>query len=451
MGVAGLIAFLRKRAPGAFAPFAEEQLRGSAVGVDLSVVLCRGLAVAYDAGEHYYLELLAKQVAWLRDLGCRPVYVADGESPVEKAEEKQRRERVRAELERRLEDARRRCDAEPDSADAQEALVRLERQRFVCGPRQRLAAERLLRGLGVCLVQAEGEAERTLAHLQRAGRVDHIFTEDVDALLCGASSYVKDAGSLQWATPAAVLVSLEGTLAGLGVGYRGLVALGMLSGCDFAPKLPGLGPATAFKLVKAHGESLEACLRAVPRKAVFVGDEVVERYLRAERLLLFDPAFPLPELVDGAFDAAGLESLCVELGAVALRRALQRRGPDQAQGHEQAAPVQAQGQYSSGAALPETPQDAGGACGQLLGGPLGDAVERLAPEALGHLEGRCRLGSEDAGAEVAGVEAQREGQHPVAEGRKRRRSPSPPVLLRAEDGPEERDGEGAAGEFQLQQ
>lgn len=331
MGVPGLIPFLRKKVPEAFVDVTESHLKGRRVGIDLSIVLCKGLAVAFDAGEHFYLEMLWKQVTWLRGLECGIVYVQDGESPPEKFEEKQRRVELRERRLSLLNEARRQFEEHPEDASVQMQLEKLEKGYFDVLPEHRTRASELLEALGVAVLKARGEAEQALAHLQRRGAVDLIFTEDVDVLLCGAESYVKDSFKLMRGEPGATQVVSARVLPGLGMSYRDFVALGVLSGCDFAPKLPRMGPATAFKLLKAKG-GLEESLAALPHAT----DTAKSRHMRAVELLEYVEGAPVLHAYAAGGDEAErsvrgprkskerLKQLLDQLGSLALLRLLDR-------------------------------------------------------------------------------------------------------------------------------
>jgi len=274
-------------------------------------------------GPAWYLQYLAQQVRRLRQMGCAPVYVCDGVAPVEKAEERKRRSQRREDARDKLgaalselADASDRADACTTAlADLHEAVDKLERRYFEVLPEHLDRAKLLLTEMGAAVVQAAGEAERTLAHLQRAGHLDHIFTEDVDALICGADSYVKDSSALLSGGDEARLVLLQPALDGLGCTYEGFVTMSLLSGTDFAPKLPRMGPATAHKLVQKHGSDLEQCLRATKQ----ADDELIQRYLRARSLLTYDPSFELPEIpLQRGEDLVALGALCDEIGSDAF-------------------------------------------------------------------------------------------------------------------------------------
>jgi len=430
MGVPGLIPFLKQRAPGAFARLRAEDLRGSRVGVDLSIVLCRGLAVAFDAGEHYYLELLARQVHWFRGLGCSPVYVVDGASPPEKNEEKQRRRSLRQQRLAKIVEARERVASLPNDAAEQECLEKLERGYFEVRPEHQDAAAALLSLLGAPIVRAAGEAERTLAHMQRAGRVDHVFTEDVDVLLCGATSYVKNAASLQRGDGdgggEALVVRAREVLLGLDLSYDAFVALGVLAGCDFAPKIARMGPATAYKLLLAKRGSLEECLESLPG----VTESVRSRHLRARELLSFDERFELPPVAEASPpDCAKMRFWCESRGLVALRQVLERlfgRGGGAA--HDLGYPakrsrVESLAENALDVEGPQLADGGGRSFDENLGRSAGDDVQSLADlgrEALPDGQGSAG----ESGPHVSCVEAQGLREELPTKGRKRARSPA---------------------------
>jgi len=301
MGIPGLIAFLKKQAPNAFTRADTNDLRGKIVGIDLSITIYRGAAMAYRNGVFSHLETLAREIAWLLELECKPVYVIDGDPPIEKAEESQRREGVRRATELRLEALLLQAKETPGDVNLIDSVQKLQRQCFRVTAQMRSDVRSLLEALGICYVVAPGEAERCLAHMMRSGAVEIAFTEDVDVLVCGSPSYLKNAASLMYETEApssiegrkiAEHVNLQKVLEGLQISYEGLLTMSVMAGCDFAPKLKGLGPATAWKLVKRCSEDVDVCFDGLKAE-----DQVWrERYKRAVTLLRYDKEAILPEL-----------------------------------------------------------------------------------------------------------------------------------------------------------
>jgi 5'-3' exonuclease len=317
MGIPGLIAFLRKRAPAAFKRATVDDLRGKTIGIDLSITLYRGASTAYKNGVFSHMETLAREVGWLLELGCKPVYVMDGETPKEKAEEAKKREESRNAAEKRLGTVLAQIEKSPGDVDLLETLQKLQRQCFRVTFQMRSDSRSLLEAMGISIVVAPGEAERCLAHMMRSGAVDMAFTEDIDVLVCGSPLYMKNSASLMYEMQSATsmeggrfaeLVSLKEVLECLEVSYEGFVTMSVLSGCDFAPKLPRFGPATAWKHVRKFSEDMDACFDNLKSE-----DQVWrDRYKKS--LLRSDDAEVWPEAETTEPSRERLEELFARLG-----------------------------------------------------------------------------------------------------------------------------------------
>lgn len=314
MGVPNLITFLRQKAPTAFRRAKPDDLCNKRVGIDLSITLYRGAAGAYKNGPHAHLEVLLREVRWLLTNGCKPVYVIDGEAPIEKAEEAQRRVAARNDVAQRLQKAQQRCDEYPNDLDAAATVQKLEKQCVQLTAEMRLDSKVLLDALGVPCLEAPGEAERCLAHLLHAGTLDLVLTEDVDVLVCGGPSYLKNSARLMYEMEDdscmkgfAEVVDLGAVLTSLDLSYHGFVTMAVLAGCDFVPKLPKMGPATAWKHVKRVSEDILVCLDALK-----VSDSNLrDRFSRAHVLLKRDAEAIWPNASEAHEPATELlESLC---------------------------------------------------------------------------------------------------------------------------------------------
>lgn len=121
--------------------------------------------------------------------------------------------------------------------------------------------QELLRLLGCPVVLAPCEAEASCAALCRAGKVYATATEDMDALTFGSSVMLKnlfDTESSRTQTKRPVYeIRLEALLQQLDVPMSTFVDFCILCGCDYTATIRGVGPMTAFKMLKQHG-SIEA-------------------------------------------------------------------------------------------------------------------------------------------------------------------------------------------------
>ena len=171
-----------------------------------------------------------------------PVFVFDGAVTDLKDDEVEKRREQRERAEAKLEEARERGDAV--------AVARLESRT------QRLTdtivdtTHELLDILDVPVVQAPAEGEAQAAHMARAGDVDYAGTEDYDALLFGAPLTLRQLTSK--GDPE--LMDFEATLARHDLTWEQLVDAAILMGTDFNEGISGIGPKTAVKAVREHGD-----------------------------------------------------------------------------------------------------------------------------------------------------------------------------------------------------
>ena len=174
--------------------------------------------------------------------GITPVFVFDGAVTDLKDDEVKKRREQRERAEAKLEEARERGDAV--------AIARLESRT------QRLTdtivdtTHELLDLLDVPVVQAPAEGEAQAAHMARAGDVDYAGTEDYDALLFSAPLTLRQLTSKS--DPE--LMDFEATLARHDLTWEQLVDAAILMGTDFNEGVSGIGPKTAVKAVREHGD-----------------------------------------------------------------------------------------------------------------------------------------------------------------------------------------------------
>lgn len=207
------------------------------------------------AGEttSHLLGLFYRTVRML-EAGVKPIYVFDGKPPAMK----------RAELAKRSD---KRADATADLAAAKEAgdaeaVTKLSKRTVKVTPHHNDECKRLLRLLGVPVVDAPSEAEAQCAELVKAGAAYALATEDMDALTFGAPRLLRHLMAPASADQPVQEYNLETALTGLGLTYPQFVDLCILCGCDYCGTVKGVGPTRALDLIKKHG-SLDAALAAL--------------------------------------------------------------------------------------------------------------------------------------------------------------------------------------------
>lgn len=177
------------------------------------------------------------------DNSITPVFVFDGVPADLKADEIEARRDERERVEAELEEARERGDAveiaqlESRTQQLTDVILDTTRETFDL--------------LDVPYVDAPMEGEAQAAYMARHDpEIDHAGTDDYDALLFGAPTTLRQLTSR--GDPE--LMDLDATLAEHDISWEQLVDIGILCGTDYNDGVSGIGPKTALKEVREHGD-----------------------------------------------------------------------------------------------------------------------------------------------------------------------------------------------------
>jgi flap endonuclease-1 len=261
-----------------------DELEGSVVAVDAHNWLYRYLTttVKWTSDEVYTTrggEEVANLVGLVQGLpkffehDLVPVFVFDGGVTDLKEDEIESRRERKEKARERLETAR----EEGDTIEAARLEARTQRLTGVIHETTRGLLDRL----DVPYVEAPAEGEAQASYMNRRGEVDYVGSEDYDTLLFGAPLTLRQLTSK--GDPE--LMDLDATLERHGVTWEQLVDVGILCGTDFNPGVDGIGPKTALKAVKEHGDLwgvLEARDLHVPNadriRGLFLDPPVTDEY-----------------------------------------------------------------------------------------------------------------------------------------------------------------------------
>ena len=245
MGISGLLPALKSVA----ARRSVAEYRGRAVAVDASCWLHKGsyrCAQEMCLGEptRKYVEYCLDRVRLLQSHGVRPVLVFDGRPLLAKKGENTSRAQSReAALERAL-----RHLAEGNSSSANEAFQRAVVIRPV---HNKVLLEAAKAHEGVDVVVAPYEADAQLAFLALSGRVHAVISEDSDLLAYGCPRVLFKMGKDGWGEEICCERLPENKpLSFVGFSQQMLLEMCVLSGCDFLPRLKGIGVKKAHTLMK---------------------------------------------------------------------------------------------------------------------------------------------------------------------------------------------------------
>ncbi len=192
----------------------------------------------------------------LVEMGVKAAYVFDGVPPALKEVEVRRRMRTREEATVKYEKAL--------------AEGKMEKARVYAQSTSRLKdymeqdSKRLLELMGIPWIQAPSEGEAQAAHMTKEGATDFCASQDYDSLLFGAPTLIRNvtiSGRRKlprkpvYVEVVPEIVNLNNVLSELAITHKQLIDIGILVGTDYNPEgIKGIGPKTALKLIKEHGD-----------------------------------------------------------------------------------------------------------------------------------------------------------------------------------------------------
>lgn len=285
MGIKGLMKFLQDAAPKAVKEIeSQAAYTGRLLAIDASMCLYQFLIMIRENRSGTYNNLtnedgqvtshiigMLTRTIRLMESGIKPVYVFDGKPPELKLLELEARREKRNEATANLQKALETGDSE-QILKSSKATVKVTKE-------QNEETKRLLRLMGVPVVEAPSEAEATCAALCRDGKVYAAATEDADCLTFGTKILVRNLMAAESQKKQILEVNLERALEQLNISMDQFIDFCILSGCDYCDTLKGVGPSTAIKLLLQHG-SLEKVLEAL-------GPEKVPANFRYEAARMF--------------------------------------------------------------------------------------------------------------------------------------------------------------------
>eukprot|EP00210_Caulerpa_lentillifera_P008165 g7798.t1 len=267
MGVHNLTKLLDANAPGCIKKSNFENYFSRRVAVDASMHMYQFMVVVGRFGEQGLTSRTGEETSHLQGMfyrtvrmleaGIKPVYVFDGTPPELKGDELTKRKERKLEAEQSLKEA-------VETGD-QEAIEKFSKRAVRINSKQNDECKRLLRLMGVPVIEAPSEAEAQCAEMCRSNLVYAVATEDMDALTFGAPRLVRNLMAVQSKQKDVMEFNYEEMLQELNLTTEQFVDLCILSGCDYCTTIRGVGSVTALKMIREHG-SIEKVIEMLQSK-----------------------------------------------------------------------------------------------------------------------------------------------------------------------------------------
>ncbi|KAG5548871.1 hypothetical protein RHGRI_014284 [Rhododendron griersonianum] len=326
MGIKGLTKLLADNAPKSMKEQKFESYFGRKIAIDASMSIYQFLIVVgrtgtemltNEAGEvTSHLQGMFTRTIRLLEAGLKPIYVFDGKPPDLKKQELAKRYSKRADATEDLNQALETGNKE-DIEKFSKRTVKVTKQ-------HNEDCQKLLRLMGVPIIEAPSEAEAQCAALCKSGKariltltincfiwVYAVASEDMDSLTFGAPRFLRHLMDPSSKKVPVMEFEVLKVLEELNLSMDQFIDLCILCGCDYCDSIRGIGGQTALKLIRQHG-SIENILENINKERYQIPDDWP--YQEA-RILFKEPAVfsdeEHPEIKWSAPDEEGLITFLV--------------------------------------------------------------------------------------------------------------------------------------------
>ncbi|CAL5329962.1 unnamed protein product [Camellia sinensis] len=273
MGIKGLTKLLADKAPNAMKEQKFESYSGRKIAIDASMSIYQFLIVVGRNGTEMltnesgevtsHLQGMFARTIRLLEAGLKPVYVFDGKPPHLKKQELVKRHSKRADATEDLNKALVTGDKEQIEKFSKRTVKVTKKHNEDC--------KKLLRLMGVPVIEAPSEAEAQCAALCKSGKVYAVASEDMDSLTFGAPRFLRHLMDPSSKKVPVMEFEVSKVLEELNLTMDQFIDLCILSGCDYCDSIRGIGGQTALKLIWQHG-SIEHILENINKERYLIPD-----------------------------------------------------------------------------------------------------------------------------------------------------------------------------------
>jgi len=264
MGIQGLTKLIADNCPTAIKEDEIKNYFGRKIAIDASMSLYQFLiavrpeqnsisGLTDESGEttSHLLGLFQRTIRMVNN-GLKPLFVFDGKPPTLKSGELAKRTKRKEEAEEAQEKAKEEGNAEEQT--------RMAKRSVRVTPKHNDEAKKLLKLMGIPVVEAPGEAEAQCAALAKAGIVFAVGSEDMDSLTFGSTILIRHLTFSEARKMPIKEISLAKVLDELKFTMEEFIDLCILLGCDYCDSIRGIGPVRALEFMKKY-KSLEEIVK----------------------------------------------------------------------------------------------------------------------------------------------------------------------------------------------
>ena len=225
-----------------------DKLRGSIIGVDFSLFLYR-----FVYNKNNPIECFLRQVHMFFRYKILPIYVIDGNAPLEKQVTLDKRAHKRQKMYDNIADLLEKQEdnnSPTTSSRINSEITKLERRCVVFSQKQVQDILYFFELLGIPVIRENEEADFILAKLSATNKIDYILSDDSDVLAFGAKRVLKNFCIKE---EKCELYDMDEILANLGVPMQKFVDICILCGCDYTTKIRNMNCGKSLQLILLWG------------------------------------------------------------------------------------------------------------------------------------------------------------------------------------------------------
>jgi flap endonuclease-1 len=207
----------------------------------------------------------------LMEQGLKLVFVFDGKAPDIKKKTWEKRTAIKQEAAKLFQKA----EEEQNLGDMRKFASRT----VILDKDMIRDAKNVITALGLPIVQAPSEGEAQTAYMVKNGTCYASVSQDYDNLIFGCPTLVRNlsidgkrkrAGKFAYQKVSPEMIKLDDVLKKLELNLEQLIVLAILVGTDYNPGgVKGIGPKTALKLMKEHGDNFDKIFEEVKWKEFY--------------------------------------------------------------------------------------------------------------------------------------------------------------------------------------
>lgn len=225
-----------------------DKLKYTKIGIDFSLFLYR-----FIYNNNNPIECFLRQIHLFFRHHILPVYVIDGDAPLEKRTTLEKRAQKRQKMYDNIADL---LDRQSDnnspntSSRIDSEITKLERRCVIFSQKQIKDLLYFFELLGVPVIRENEEADFILAKLSASNKIDYILSDDSDVLVFGAKKVLKN---FCITDEKCQLYILDDILENIGVSFHKFVDICILCGCDYTTKIRNMNCSKSFQLITQYG------------------------------------------------------------------------------------------------------------------------------------------------------------------------------------------------------